>query len=67
MVLNCSSKIVNDCLSVSNVTCIGQEAFRNCKSLTSVSLPQTIKSIGERTFEGCSSLTAISIPDSVIN
>lgn len=39
--------------------------FKNCKSLFSIILPQTITHIGEQTFSGCSSLEVINIPDSV--
>ena len=48
-----------------NVTRIGSCAFRNCSSLTSVTIPNSVTSIGGQTFEGCSSLTSITIPNSV--
>lgn len=51
------------------VTRIGQDAFYDCKSVTSVSLPNTIKSkleiIGSRAFGNCEGLTSIKIPDTV--
>ncbi len=47
------------------VTSIGQGAFRDCGSLTSITIPDGVTSIGESTFEGCSSLTSITIPDGV--
>jgi predicted RNA-binding protein with PUA-like domain len=49
------------------VTAIGDSAFYICGNLTSVALPNTIKTIGDYAFFYCSSLTAISIPDSVIS
>ena len=49
------------------VTKIGGEAFRHCKSLTSVTIPNSVTLIGERAFSGCSSLTSITIPNSVIS
>lgn len=45
------------------VTSIGQEAFRNCYSLKSVTIPKTIKKIGYLSFFGCSSLTKVNITD----
>ena len=39
--------------------------FRDCSSLTSISIPKGVKSIGKSTFRGCSALTNISIPDRV--
>ena len=38
------------------VTTIGYEAFRNCESLTSVVIPNTVTTVEERAFDGCSSL-----------
>ena len=65
MVLNCSSKIVNDCFSAANVTCIGGSAFNGCSSLTSITIPNSVASIGRSAFYGCSGLTSITIPNSV--
>lgn len=47
------------------VTAIGDEAFSNCDSLTSISLPNGITSIGSYAFYGCNSLNSISLPDSL--
>ncbi|MBR2651114.1 MAG: leucine-rich repeat protein [Clostridia bacterium] len=51
--------------SDSRVTAIGSYAFRRCKSLEQVYLPESVTSIGEYAFYGCSSLTSINIPVSV--
>ncbi|MBR4997148.1 MAG: leucine-rich repeat domain-containing protein [Bacteroidaceae bacterium] len=51
------------------VTCsvknIGDEAFRRCRSLTAITIPEGVKSIGERAFASCESLTSITIPEGV--
>ena len=47
------------------VTSIGENAFFSCKSLTSITLPNSVKSIGMGSFTYCESLTSITIPDSV--
>jgi hypothetical protein len=47
------------------VTRIGENAFRDCSNLTSVTIPDNVTRIGEWAFEGCSSLTSVTIPDSV--
>lgn len=44
---------------------INAEAFRNCFSITSISIPDSVKKIGVYAFYGCSSLGSINIPDSV--
>ena len=40
-------------------------AFRHCRSLTSITIPNSVTSIGGDAFYGCSSLTSIIIPNSV--
>lgn len=47
------------------VTTIGDEAFRECISLTSITIPDSVKSIGYNAFAYCISLTSVTIPDSV--
>ena len=47
------------------VTSIGDYAFKNCSSLTSVTIGNSVTSIGNYAFEDCRSLTSITIPDSV--
>ncbi len=47
------------------VTKIGEWAFCECISLTSVSIGNSVTSVGSRAFEGCKSLRSITIPDSV--
>ena len=48
-----------------NVTKIGSDAFRNCTSLTSITIPSSVISIDFEAFEGCTSLTSVTIPSSV--
>ena len=47
------------------ITEIGQWAFHDFTSLTSVTLPDSLQSIGDGAFGGCSALSSIVIPDSV--
>jgi len=50
---------------LNSVTSIGNEAFENCSSLTSVIIGNSITSIGEEAFQFCTGLTSVTIPDSV--
>ena len=61
---NRSIKIVNfETNSICKV--IGDSAFYNCSSLTTINLPSILKSIGSSAFSGCSALTEITIPENV--
>ena len=48
-----------------SVTSIGDWAFFDCSSLTSITIPDSVTSIGDYAFYYCTSLTSITIPDSV--
>ena len=50
-----------------SVTSIGNEAFRYCYGLTSVTIPNSVTSIGWGAFRYCLDLTSITIPNSVMS
>ncbi len=50
-----------------SVTDIGNSAFEDCTSLTSVTILHGVTSIGDIAFAGCTSLTNVTIPNSVTN
>ena len=47
------------------VTSIGEDAFRGCSGITSITIPDSVTSIGKGAFNGCSGLKSVTIPDSV--
>ena len=55
-------KIPNVNFDTKPVTGIKSNAFENCGSLTSVTIPDSVTSIGAGAFKGCSSLESITIP-----
>ena len=49
------------------VTSIGEDAFRCCENLTSITIPSSVTSIGKSAFSGCSDLTSITLPAHITN
>ena len=54
-----------DVVMPEDVTSIGNSAFMNCSSLTSITFPRSVSRIGKEAFRNCSNLTGINIPESV--
>ena len=44
---------------------IGQRAFDECKALTSVVIPKSVKTIGEGAFYNCNYMLSVSLPNSL--
>ena len=56
---------IKDLVIPNSVTSIGDYAFYDCSSLTSVTIGESVTSIGDYAFYDCSSLTSVTIPNSV--
>ncbi|OON96819.1 MAG: hypothetical protein ATN31_01630 [Candidatus Epulonipiscioides saccharophilum] len=48
-----------------SVKSIGIAAFKDCKDMSSISLPNSIENICERAFQGCNSLKNVIIPEGI--
>lgn len=64
---NASELVIPDTLGGCPVTSIRYCAFRECVTLTRITLAHGINSIGSNAFQGCSSLRHIDLPDSLIS
>ena len=60
LILGCQNTVIPN-----SVTSVGDYAFRNCSSMTSIEIPNSVTSIGKNAFSDCSSLASIIIPNSV--
>ena len=60
-----NKKLVKEVSIVKGITSIGNWAFRNCTSLTSITIPDSVTTIGGGAFYCCTGLTSITIPDGV--
>ena len=47
------------------VASIGENAFKGCIAIESVTIPSTVEYIGKSAFEGCSKLTNVPLPNSL--
>ena len=47
------------------VTAFGDNAFKECRKLKSITIPSSVTSLGNSCFYKCSGLTSITIPSSV--
>ena len=66
------SKYAGDVVIPSHIYCdgikyvvdtIGDEAFEDCSSLVSITIPNSVTTIGGSAFWGCSSLISVVIPN----
>ena len=62
---NINAMVNLDLSGTTGLTEIPYEAFYNCSSLTSITIPDSVTTIGYYAFGLCSSLTSVTIPDSV--
>lgn len=60
-----NSFIIGDYVIKEGTVCIAEGAFQGCRSLTNITIPDSVNTIGSAAFHFCYELTNISIPDGV--
>lgn len=66
MLIQCpAANPISDFVIPDSVINIGDDAFYNCQSLSSVNIGDSVTSIGEKAFYGCQALSNVSIGDLV--
>jgi hypothetical protein len=65
MLIQCPGALAGAYTIPNSVTSIGDGAFGDCSSLTSITIPNSVINIGSGTFIYCSSLSSITIGSSV--
>ena len=60
-------EVASDGTNEYSVVSIGENAFYECSTLRSVTMPGSVTSIGDCAFQGCSGLTSVSFPNSLIS
>ena len=60
-----TSVMIPSTIAGKKVTVIGDSAFNLCESLTSVTIPSSVKTIETEAFSFCTSLKGVTIPNSV--
>lgn len=48
-------------------TCISGRAFQNCRNMTSITFPNSVRTFGERSFAQCHGLTSITLPENLVS
>ena len=58
--------IIPSTIGGKKVTSIGESAFLECNTITSVDIPNSVVEIGSAAFMDCSSLSKVNVPNSIV-
>ena len=59
------SNIIKNLVIPDTVTNLGDDAFKGCKDILSISIPESVLYIGSGAFYGCASLRSVKIPSMI--
>ncbi len=65
ILFKCHTGVTGEFVIKDGTTAIASDAFRDCNSLTSITIPNSVTSIGANAFYGCTSLSSITIPEGI--
>lgn len=65
IIIKADSAVSGEYIVKNDVTCIAEDAFKECGSLVSVTIPGNVKSIGDNAFTKCDALERVDIQDGV--
>lgn len=65
VLVEAKTSLQGDYVVKDGTTAISRSAFMNCTSLTSISMPDTVKIIGDEAFYGCTSLKTVDLSENL--
>ena len=60
--IKCDSSLSGHLIISENIASLSENAFKQCNSLTEITIPETVKTIPSGIFSDCSSLTKVYLP-----
>ena len=62
-IILCEKGVAGNIIIPDGAIVIGESAFRNCREITGIQIPATVKSIGRRAFWGDNKLASVALPE----
>jgi len=67
ILVECSKEAFGNVVVPNGITQIGENAFKDCTKINSLTIPNSIQTIGLNAFEGCKSLTKLDLPKASVS
>ncbi len=62
-IILCEKGVAGNIIIPDGAIVIGESAFRNCREITGIQIPASVKSIGQRAFWGDNKLASVALPE----